>query len=528
MNDITPVGITNFRNHDRRFGIKTDDRRRHMYIIGKTGMGKSTTLENMIIEDIRQGKGVGIVDPHGELAETVLRYIPTNRVNDVVYINPADMDFPVAFNILETVDERHKHLVASGLMGVFKKIWPDVWSPRMEYILNNTLLALLDYPGSTMLGVNRLLSDKDYRAKVMEKVKDPIVKAFWVNEFAKYNEKFATEAIAPIQNKVGQFLSASIIRNIVGQVKSTINIREIMDEGKILILNLSKGRIGEDNSRLLGGMLITKIQLSAMERVDIPEDQRRDFYLYVDEFQNFATESFANILSEARKYHLSLIMAHQYIEQLDEKVQAAVFGNVGTIITFRVGAGDAEFLVKEFTPRFTEEDLVNLPKHSFYIKLMIDGLVSDPFSSNGLPPFAKDDVTGNEEKVIRVSRERYAKKRELVEDKIIRWTESMQEEERRRAEQAPSRPDRGERFDRGYGPPSRPRPRPRQDFDDRPRQQQAQTRRIPPPVPRTPPKSAQAQPPLSPQSQPSPVKPISLTDLAGKKPTSFTLPKKSE
>jgi len=279
---------------------------------------------------------------------------------------------------------------------------------------------------------------------------------------------------------------------------------------------------------LLGGMLITKIQLSAMERVDIPEDQRRDFYLYVDEFQNFATESFANILSEARKYHLSLIMAHQYIEQLDEKVQAAVFGNVGTIITFRVGAGDAEFLVKEFTPRFTEEDLVNLPKHSFYIKLMIDGLVSDPFSSNGLPPFAKDDVTGNEEKVIRVSRERYAKKRELVEDKIIRWTESMQEEERRRAEQAPSRPDRGERFDRGYGPPSRPRPRPRQDFDDRPRQQQAQTRRIPPPVPRTHPKSAQGQPPLSPQSQPSPVKPISLTDLAGKKPTSFTLPKKSE
>src|SRR3989338_2903385 len=262
MNDITPVGIANFRNHNRRFGIKTDDRRRHMYIIGKTGMGKSTTLENMIIEDIRQGKGVGIVDPHGELAETVLRYIPTNRVNDVVYINPADMDFPVAFNILETVDERHKHLVASGLMGVFKKIWPDVWSPRMEYILNNTLLALLDYPGSTMLGVNRLLSDKDYRAKVMEKVKDPIVKAFWINEFAKYNEKFATEAIAPIQNKVGQFLSASIIRNIVGQVKSTINIREIMDEGKILILNLSKGRIGEDNSSLLGAMMITKIQLA--------------------------------------------------------------------------------------------------------------------------------------------------------------------------------------------------------------------------------------------------------------------------
>lgn len=423
---ITLIGETNFRNHRRRFGIKEDDRRRHMYLVGKTGMAKSTMIENMLIEDIRNGRGVGFVDPHGDTAEKILDFIPANRINDVIYVNPADMEFPIAFNILETVDPRYKHLIASGLMGVFKKIWPDVWSARMEYILNNTILALLDYPGSTMLGVNRMLSDKAYRTKVVDKIKDPVVKAFWVDEFARYNDRYASEAIAPVQNKVGQFLSVSLIRNIVGQVTSTINIREIMDSGKILILNLAKGRIGEDNSRLLGGMFITKIQLAAMERVDIPEAERRDFYLYVDEFQNFATESFANILSEARKYRLNLVVAHQYIEQLDEKVQAAVFGNVGTLITFRVGGADAEVLVKEFGPRFIEEDLVNLPKFHFYVKLMIDGVVSEPFSALGLPPLNSIETSQNHEKVIRVSRERYARTREVVEEKITRWAQSIE------------------------------------------------------------------------------------------------------
>lgn len=503
MSDITPLGIANFRNQDRRFGIKIDDRRRHTYIIGKTGMGKSTILENMIVEDIRAGRGVGVVDPHGELAEKILQYIPQNRVNDVIYINPGDMEYPVAFNILESVDERHKHLVASGLMGVFKKIWPDVWSPRMEYILNNTLLALLDYPGATMLGVNRMLSDKTYRMKVLEKLKDPIVKMFWVSEFAKYNEKFATEAIAPIQNKVGQFLSASIIRNIVGQVKSTVNIREAMDSGKILILNLSKGRIGEDNSRLLGGMLITKIQLSAMERVDIPENQRTDFFLYVDEFQNFATESFANILSEARKYRLSLIMAHQYIEQLDETVRAAVFGNVGSLIVFRVGAGDAEFLVKEFTPRFTEEDLVNLPKYMYYIKLMIDGLVSDPFSATGLPPLSEEEISGNEEKAIRVSRERYAKKRELVEEKITRWTEAIQEEEKRRTEEAAHRSATRQMGGQGRFIGAQSRNTRRDGGGD-----------------------GRLRPHIAPPPVATAARPISLSDLVGKKPVSFTKPQR--
>ncbi len=418
--EVALFAETNFRGERKRFGIKTDDRRRHMYIIGKTGMGKTTTLENLIISDIRAGHGVGLVDPHGDLAEKILDFIPSNRVNDVIYFNPADLDWPIAFNILESVDPKYKHLVASGMMGVFKKIWPDVWSARMEYILNNTILALLDYPGSTMLGINRMLADRDYRKKVVSKLKDPVVKSFWVDEFAKYNERFATEAIAPIQNKVGQFLSASIVRNIVGQVQSTIDMREIMDGQKIFIMNLGKGRIGEDASALLGNMLVTRLQLAAMGRVDMPEPERKDFYLYVDEFQNFATISFANILSEARKYRLNLILAHQYIEQLAEEVAAAVFGNVGTIVAFRVGAADAEVLEKEFTPTFTAEDLVNLTKYDTYMKLMINGVSSLPFSASGLPPVS--GATQNREKVIRVSRERYAKPREIVEEKIIRWS----------------------------------------------------------------------------------------------------------
>ncbi len=423
--EVIPFAETNFRNQGKRFGIMTDDRRRHMYIIGKTGMGKTTLLENMVLADIYAGHGVGIVDPHGDFAEKILNFIPPWRANDVVYFNPADSDFPVAFNILEAVDASHKHLVASGMMGVFKKIWPDVWSPRMEHILNNTVLALLDYPGSTMLGINRMLADADFRKKVIDRITDPVVKAFWVTEFARWEQRYAIEAIAPIQNKVGQFLSASVIRNVVGQVKSTIIMPEIMDTGKIFIMNLSKGRIGEDSSRLLGGMLITKLQLAAMGRVDQPEPERRDFYLYVDEFQNFATESFANILSEARKYHLNLILAHQYIEQLDETVSPAVFGNVGTIICFRVGSTDALELAKEFMPRFTETDLVNLAKYDIYLRLMINGMASDPFSATTLPPLSGPTAMG--QKIITVSRERYAVPRSTIEEKIARWSEVMAE-----------------------------------------------------------------------------------------------------
>lgn len=419
-NDVIYFGKVNFRNKLQTFGIKTDDRRRHMYVIGKTGMGKTNLLENMILCDIYAGHGCAYIDPHGDTAEKLLDYIPSWRINDVVYFNPADMEHPIGFNVLEAVDENMKHLVAAGMMSVFKKIWEGVWSARMEYILNNTILALMDTPNTTLLGINRMLSDDTYRKEIVANVKDPIVKQFWIMEFESYQSKFASEAVAPIQNKVGQFLSASIIRNIVAQAKSSMSIRQIMDDQKIFIVNLSKGRIGEDASRLLGGLLITKLQMSAMERVDIPETERQDFYMYVDEFQNFAVESFASILSEARKYRLNLIMAHQYIEQLTEEVRDAVFGNVGTIISFRVGGPDAAFMEEEFMPRFTPNDMINLPKYHIYLKLMIDGVTSQPFSAVTLPPIATK--TGNQEKVIQQSRERYAGQRDKIEEKVAEWS----------------------------------------------------------------------------------------------------------
>jgi CxxC-x17-CxxC domain-containing protein len=420
-NEINFFGLTTFRNARKRFGIKTDDRRRHFYCIGKTGMGKSNLMENMAIQDIQAGRGIAYVDPHGEGAEKLLDFIPAKRINDVVYFNPADLDFPIAFNVMEKVDFRFRHLVASGLMAVFKKVWPDVWSARMEYILNNSILALLEYPDATLLGINRMLADPDYRAKVVAKVTDPIVKSFWLTEYARYTQRYEIEATAAIQNKVGQFISNPLIRNIIGQTKSTINMRGIMDGQKIFIMDLSKGRIGEDNSRLLGALLITKLQLAAMSRVDILEEERKDFYLYVDEFQNFATESFANILSEARKYRLNITLGHQYIAQMEEEVRDAVFGNVGTLAVFRVGAEDAEFLEREFTPEFTAEDLVNLPKYNIYLKLMIDGVAGRPFSAKTLPPPTPLE-NSNKDKIIKSSRERYGVKREIVEEKISRWS----------------------------------------------------------------------------------------------------------
>lgn len=421
-NDINFFAETTFRNQRKKFGIKLDDRRRHMYLIGKTGMGKTAALKNMAIQDIREGRGVGFVDPHGEAAEDLLNFVPSGRVNDVIYFNPADIDFPIAFNIMESVAAEERHLVASGLMGVFKKIWPDVWSARMEYILNNAILALLEYPGATLLGVNRMLADPEYRKKVVDKVTDPVVKAFWMQEFARYTQRYEVEATAAIQNKVGQFISAPLIRNIIGQVKSTINMRDLMDGKKILIANISKGRMGEDNSRLLGALLITRLQLAAMSRVDIPEEERQDFFLYVDEFQNFATESFTNILSEARKYRLALILGHQYITQMEETVRDAVFGNIGTLITFRVGAADAEFLEREFTPEFLASDLVNLTKYNIYLKLLIDGIAGCAFSAYTIPPLPKTEES-HMEKIIKVSRERYGTSRKIVEDKIARWSE---------------------------------------------------------------------------------------------------------
>lgn len=428
-NPITVFAKTNFRNQERVFGIKADDRRRHMYLLGKTGMGKTNLLENLAIQDIQQGHGICFIDPHGDVALKLIKAIPPERINDVIYFDPADQAFPIAFNVLEQVGADQRSLVASGLVGVFKKIWADSWGPRLEYILRNAILALLEYPGASLLGVMRILVDKSYRERVIEKVTDPVVKQFWAVEFTGWNERTLQEVISPIQNKVGQFTSNSLIRNIIGQATSAFDVRDIMDNKKILIMNLAKGKIGEDSSALLGAMMITKIQLAAMGRADIPEEERKDFYLYVDEFQNFATDSFANILSEARKYRLSLILANQYIMQLEEKVSDAVFGNCGTIVSFRVGASDAELLEKEFEPVFMMNDLVNLPKFNVYLKLMIDGIAGDAFSATTLPPILIE-TPGVNEKVIAVTRERYASSQEEVEEKIRRWTGMLTEEEK--------------------------------------------------------------------------------------------------
>ncbi len=419
---IIPFATTNFRNSSRVFGIKTADRRNHMYVVGKTGTGKTTLLRNMMISDIMAGNGVAVVDPHGEFAESILDYVPENRIDDVVYFNPADLDFPIAFNAVEKVDITQRHLVSSGLVGIFKKIWADSWGPRLEYVLRNAILALLEQQDSTLLGVMRILSDKEYRKKVVNNLTDPVVKQFWIEEFGKYSSKFEVEAVAPIQNKVGQFLTNPMIRNIVGQVKSSMHMREIMDNKKILIMNLSKGRIGEDSSALMGAMIITKIQQAAMSRINIlDEEERHDFYLYVDEFQNFATESFAGILSEARKYHLDLTLAHQYVTQLDETVRDAVLGNAGTLVTFRIGADDAEFFEKEFAPEIMALDLVNLPNQKIYLKLMIDGVTSKAFSADTMAPIPKPEKSFKEE-IIRRSREKYGSHRIDVEEAISTWS----------------------------------------------------------------------------------------------------------
>ena len=418
---ITYFAQTNARGKETAFGIKRRDRVRHMYVIGKTGMGKSTLLENMAIQDIRNGEGMTFIDPHGSTADRIMEYVPKERIKDVVYFAPFDMEFPVAFNVMEDVGYDKRHLVVSGLLSAFRKIWVDAWSARMEYILSNTLLALLEYPGSTLLDVNRLLINKHFRKKVVDNVKDPIVKSFWVDEFANYTDRYTQDATPAIQNKVGQFTSNPLIRNIVGQAKSSFDIRRLMDEKKILIINLSKGRVGEVNATLLGSMLVTKIYLAAMSRADVPADVMKGlphFYFYVDEFQNFANESFSDILSEARKYKLNLIITHQYVEQMEEEVRDAVFGNVGTTVAFRVGPFDAETLETIFEPQFTATDLVNLGFAQIYLTLMIDGVGSAPFSAVTIPPIEAPPVS-HREQVVASSRAQFTAQRADIEKSIL-------------------------------------------------------------------------------------------------------------
>lgn len=414
---ITYFAETDARNKRIPFGIKEIDRSRHMYVIGKTGMGKSVLLDNLAIQDVQNGNGLAFIDPHGGSADALLEYVPEDRIKDVLYLAPFDMEYPISFNVMEDVGYDKRHLVASGLMSTFKKIWQDVWSARMEYILSNTLLALLEYPDSTLLSVNKMLSDKKFRKTVVDTLKDEAVKSFWVDEFANYTERMQAESVPAIQNKIGQFTSNPVIRNIIGQPKSTFDFREVMDQRKIVVINLSKGRIGEINAQLLGSMIVTKIYLAAMSRADQGEKELAalpNFNLFVDEFQSFANESFADILSEARKYKLSLVIAHQYIEQMPEEVRAAVFGNVGTLICFRVGAVDAEYLEKEFTPTFLAADIVNLSRFQIYLRLMIDQVGSQPFSAATLPPIERPEKSFVAE-IIENSRKVYGRPRAEVE-----------------------------------------------------------------------------------------------------------------
>ena len=416
--DLSPLAVTTFRNSDKVFGIKRDDRRRHMYIIGKTGVGKSRLLEGLAIQDIQRGEGVAFIDPHGEAIDNILKFIPKERIGDVIYLNPSDKEYPVGFNPLES-PEGMREETAKGFISVLKRMFGFSWGPRLEYVLNHTVLALAEVEGSTMLGIVRMLTDKNYRKTVVSQVTDPVVQMFWLKEFSTYNDKMATETVAPILNKVGQFTASETIRNIVGQPKSTVNFSEIMDTGKILLVDLSTGKIGEINSELLGSLIITKIQLAAMQRAFIPEDQRKDFYLYVDEFQNFATESFGTILSEARKYHLSLAVANQYVAQMEEEVRDAVFGNVGTLISFRVGATDASFLEKEFEPVFTQNDLINLDNQHIYLNMPVNGVNSSPFSAKSIR--SADPIEDLTSVVIAVSREKYGTPKKKVEDDIRKW-----------------------------------------------------------------------------------------------------------
>ena len=417
---ITYFAMTDHRGKKQKFGIKALDRLKHVYIIGKTGMGKSVLLENMAAQDIMNGNGIAFIDPHGSTAETLLDYVPKERIQDVIYFAPFDIDNPVSFNVIEDVGYEKRHLVVSGLMAAFKKIWADQWSARMEYILQNVLLSLVEYPGATLIDVNRMLIDKDFRKEVVAHTTDPLVKSFWVDEFAKYTDRYTQEATPAIQNKIGQFVSNPLIRNIIGQQKSSFDFRKAMDEKKIIIMNLSKGRMGETNAQLIGSMLIVKIYLAAMSRADVSAEDMRmlpNFYFYVDEFQSFANETFADILSESRKYKLNLTIAHQYIFQMPEEVQKAVFGNVGTMIIFRVGGEDAAALETEFMPVFTPEDMVSLGAYQIYLKLMIDGISSKPFSATTLPPVPPVSESFKNE-VIEYSRKTYSEHRAKVETVI--------------------------------------------------------------------------------------------------------------
>jgi hypothetical protein len=439
---VTVFAETDYRGAKVEFGIKREDRRKHFYILGKTGVGKSTVFKNMFISDILRGDGACFVDPHGETVDELLDFIPPERVDDVIYFNPTDTQYPIGFNLLELKDKSQRDLIADGVVEVFKKQFGTSWGPRLQYILTNAVATALEAQGTTLLSVTRLLLDKNYRKFILKQVNDPILIKFWEEEYAQMsqNSRLLAESVSPIQNKVGRFISSAVTRNIIGQVKSTIDLREIMDSEKILLINLAQGKLGEETASLLGGMIITRLQSTALERVDIPADERKDFFLFVDEFQNFATDSFAKILSEARKFKLDLCMTNQYIDQLPLTVRQAIFGNVGTLGSFVVSQADASVLEKEFAPNITSADLVSLDAHSMYIKLCIDGMTSSTFSARSLPP--RFEPFGLKEKVIAVSREKYGVQKEIIEDKIIRWSNQTYSEKGNRSSKKEIKPEK--------------------------------------------------------------------------------------
>ncbi len=403
------------------FGLSAADHRHHVYVIGKTGSGKTTLLRNLIVQHIALGHGVGLIDPHGDLAEELLHCIPPSRADHLAYFNPGDLAYPVGMNLLSNVPKDERHLVASGIVGACKSIWPDSWGPRLEYILYNALAALLECPNVSLLGVNRMLTDEPYRAWVTHQIEDPFIRDFWQNEYASYDPRFRREAIAPIQNKLGQFLLNPVIRNILGQVQCKLDIPFTMNTGRLFIANLAKGKLGHDKANLLGSLLVTQFQLAAMARADLPESERQDFYLFIDEFQNFSTEAFASILAEARKYRLCLILSHQFIGQLSLAVQQAVIGNVGTLICFRIGPTDAELMEKAFGHEVRAQQLVDLGRYEIAVLLSENGESRFPFEARTLSPL--ETRVGRKHKLIARSRERFATSRSVVEQRFLRWVD---------------------------------------------------------------------------------------------------------
>ncbi len=419
MTDHVIVGVRNSWSEERPISLSCKDRRHHLYTIGKSGTGKTTLLRNMIIQDIAAGRGVGLIDPHGDLATDILDHIPRHRIEHVVYFDPSDPDHCIGFNLLARVPKERRHLVASGVVGAFKSIYPDFFGPRMEYIFYAAVAALLDCENVTLLGLQRMLTDEVYRAWVVKQVKDPVVRHFWESEFEAHDRKTKAEMVSPILNKVGPMLMSPQLRNIVGQVKSRIDPRFMMDNNRIFIANLAKGKLGADKASLLGSFLVTQFEIAAMSRADTPESERQDFFLFVDEFQTLVSDSFASILSEARKYRLCLTLSHQYLDQLKPEILNAVMGNVGSLISFRVGHKDAKILEQAFGETYGAKQFSGLDNGEVCAKLISEGRDQDPFIGKTLPPHDTEHRRGAT--IIRRSRERFSTLRSMVEDRIRRW-----------------------------------------------------------------------------------------------------------